>query len=186
MKYTLEWARNKFNESANNIEYIFFWGHHAKDKSIIDKRCLSQWWPCLFFVDGIKYQSAEHYMMAEKAFLFKDYEIREKILKSTDSKYAKELGRKVKGFREDVWKENCYEIVKRGNYEKFGQNEDLKNYLLSTNSKILVEASPVDLIWGIGIDENATDIKNPLVWRGTNLLGFILMEVRDDLELYMG
>ncbi|OYP37201.1 hypothetical protein CG709_05840, partial [Lachnotalea glycerini] len=62
MKYTLEWARNKFNESNNNMEYIFFWGHHAKDKSIIDKRCLSQWWPCLFFVDGIKYQSAEHYM----------------------------------------------------------------------------------------------------------------------------
>jgi ribA/ribD-fused uncharacterized protein len=124
----------------------------------------------------------EQYMMAEKARLFGDTEIEEKIMNCNNPNEIKGLGRKVRGFDEEIWNKVKYSIVVNGNYDKFMQNEKLKAYLLSTEDKILVEASPYDNVWGIQMSENDEDIKNPELWRGENLLGFALMEVRNEIK----
>jgi len=95
---------------------------------------------------------------------------------------AKSLGRKVKNFDPKIWDEHKYEIVKQGNLLKFSQNEKFKTFLLATNNKILVEGSPYDKIWGIGMLESDSRAENPLLWNGENLLGFALMEVREELK----
>ena len=120
--------------------------------------------------------------MAQKAWLFKDIEIFSKILDSTDPKEIKALGREVKNFDPKIWNQHKFEIVVKGNLCKFGENQELKEFLLSSGNKILVEASPYDKIWGIGMKEGTPGIDNPTNWKGENLLGFALMEVRDELR----
>ncbi|MES2513135.1 MAG: NADAR family protein [Bacteroidota bacterium] len=176
MKHTIDSIQKQ-----ENVEYLFFWGHQpSKDGSII-KTCMSQWWPSDFGGDGIIYKTAEHYMMAGKAKLFNDMDVFEKILSKHSPKDVKDLGRQIKNFDAVIWDEQKYNIVKRGNYLKFSQNKDLKHFLIQTKNKILVEASPVDAIWGIGLTEDSPNAKNPKEWKGENLLGFALMEVRDEL-----
>jgi ribA/ribD-fused uncharacterized protein len=165
-------------KSGYQPEYIFFWGHQPEKNESIGKSCFSQWWPVTFVIDNILYHSAEQYMMAEKAALFADNEIREKILTITDPAEIKESGRMVKGFNEIIWKENRENIVFLGNLAKFQQNQLLKEFLLSTKEKVLVEASPYDTIWGIGLKESDSFVNNPAQWKGINLLGFILMDIR--------
>ena len=121
-------------------------------------------------------------MMAEMARLFKDYETLEEILATENQKEIKDLGRKIKNFNEELWNREKYEIVKRGNLAKFSQDENLKEFLLSTGDKIIVEASPYDSIWGIGMGTKDKNIEDPTAWKGENLLGFALMEVRDLLN----
>ncbi|MET3034568.1 NADAR family protein [Chryseobacterium sp. NRRL B-14859] len=179
MKYTLENSQEKFRRKER-IKFLFFWGHTAKDT--ITKSCFSQWFPGNFEENGIIYKTAEHYMMAGKAKLFNDSEMLEKILQSNTPNQAKSLGRKVKNFDPALWDEHKYDIVKNGNFLKFSQNRKFKDFLLSTGDKILVEASPYDKIWGIGMLETDTRAENPLLWNGENLLGFALMEVRDVLR----
>lgn len=176
MKCTLENTIKKF-QKKENIEFLFFWGHTVKKE--VTKACFSQWFPFEFNENEINYKTAEHYMMAAKARLFNDNDILEKILKSDSPNQAKSLGRKVKNFDPKLWDEQKYEIVKRGNFLKFSQNKKLKDFLLSTNDKVLVESSPYDTIWGIGMLETDSRAENPLQWNGENLLGFALMEVRD-------
>ena len=120
-------------------------------------------------------------MMACKAELFKDYFTRDKILKNNNPKEIKALGRKVIGFNQNIWDFYKYNIVLFGNILKFSQNTELKNFLLNTGSDILIEASPYDSIWGIGLCANSTDALDPKKWKGSNLLGFALMETRDFL-----
>ncbi|MGO4708158.1 NADAR family protein [Chryseobacterium sp. 2TAF14] len=179
MKYTLQNTVERF-QRKEKIKFLFFWGHTVKDE--ITKACFSQWFPFEFHENGIVYKTAEHYMMAGKAKLFNDEEILEKILNAATPNQAKSLGRKVKNFDPKLWNEHKYEIVKQGNFLKFSQNEGLKEYLLSTEDKILVEASPYDTIWGIGMLETDPKTENPQQWNGENLLGFALMEVRDELR----
>ncbi|AZA52698.1 NADAR family protein [Chryseobacterium sp. G0201] len=179
MKYTLQNTIEKF-QKKEKIEFLFFWGHTVKEE--ITKACFSQWFPFQFEENGIEYKTAEHYMMAGKATLFNDNETLEEILKSDSPNQAKNLGRKVKNFDPQLWNEHKYEIVKQGNFLKFSQNEKFKDFLLSTNDKILVEASPYDTIWGIGMLETDPKAENPSQWDGENLLGFALMEVRDLLK----
>ena len=163
--------------------FLFFWGHRPRPDRKIGKSCLSQWWPSPFVVDGIHYPTAEHYMMAEKARLFQDAEMLANILSAPNPKQAKRLGRKVKGFSKEVWEKKRYPIVVRGNIAKFEQNATLKTFLVAINEDVLVEASPTDRIWGIGLSENHPSAKMPSKWRGLNLLGFALMEVRAHLML---
>ena len=120
--------------------------------------------------------------MAAKAELFGDKEIRKEILNISEQKKMKSLGRKVKNFDQNVWDKFKYSIVLNGNWCKFSQNRELREFLLSTGDKILVEASPYDSIWGIRISASSPEAKNPMKWRGQNLLGFALMEVRDELR----
>jgi ribA/ribD-fused uncharacterized protein len=121
-------------------------------------------------------------MMAQKALLFDDRETFSKIVHCTKPGEAKELGRSVKNFNEQLWNKQRYRIVVEGNIRKFSQNRKLGEFLLSTKSRILVEASPVDTIWGIGLTKDSATITDIYSWRGLNLLGFALMETRDFLS----
>lgn len=150
--------------------FVFFWSGWP-----------SQWHPSTFVVDGVTYSCAEQFMMAEKARLFGDRRTLAKILAATSPKEHKALGRGVSPFDEARWTGACREIVYRGNLAKFGQDEELGALLLATGTKTLVEASPLDRIWGIGLaaeDPRATDRS---AWRGKNWLGEALMRVRADL-----
>lgn len=180
MKYNKELLINK-NDTLTEEDFVFFWGHH-KGKNGVSKSCFSQWYPCLFSIDGQQYNCAEQYMMAQKANVFGDEEVMNQILAETDQMTIKRLGRLVKNYDDSVWTERRFQIVVEGNLAKFSQNEDLRHFLLSTGDKILVEASPKDTIWGIGFDEFAPEATNPALWNGENLLGFALMEVRDRLK----
>ncbi len=163
------------------FKYLCFWGHTPKHKDIVDKSCFSQWYPSVFEVDGYTYQNAEQFMMAQKAKLFEDDEIFEKILKAENPKKVKALGRLVKNYNEEMWLERRFEIVVQGNLAKFSQNLDLKQFLLNTSDSVIVEASPVDKIWGIGLATEDENAERPLLWNGLNLLGFALMDVRKQL-----
>jgi len=162
--------------------YLLFWGHTPPADGSVSKSCFSQWFPSPFTVDGIRYPTAEHFMMAAKARLFGDREIEEQILKPSHPKQAKELGRKVRGFDEATWILERYRLVVEGNFAKFSQNPGLKEFLLGTGKRLLVEASPYDRIWGIGLAADHPDAEKPAAWKGLNLLGFALMEVRAMLQ----
>lgn len=163
-------------------KYLFFWGHRPQKDGQIGKQCLSQWWSSAFEIDGVVYPTAEHYMMAEKARLFDDNEARRKILSTSHPGTAKKLGREVEGFDEVVWSQHRFGIVVRGNVAKFRQNIELREFLLNTKQRVLVEASPTDRIWGIGLTADDPDVENPEKWKGLNLLGFALMKVRAELQ----
>lgn len=176
MRYSVDWLKTQVS-----IDYLFFWGHQpSRDGSII-KTCLSQWWNSPFVEEGVSYKTAEHYMMAKKALLFNDREVMNRILDKESPKDVKDLGKQVKDFNSVIWDENKYEIVRQGNLLKFSQNKLLKEFMVKTGSKVLVEASPVDTVWGIGLAEDNSKAKVPTEWIGSNLLGFALMEVRDEL-----
>lgn len=168
-------------EAGFQPKYLFFWGHQPDPNGQITKSCFSQWWDSPFKVDGVVYQTAEHYMMAEKARLFGDDPTRAQILHASHPNEAKKLGREVKNFSEAVWVKHRVEIVIQANLAKFGQNPALKTFLLNTGERVLVEASPVDRIWGIGLKGDDPLAQNPATWRGLNLLGFALMQVRGQL-----
>ncbi|BDS10210.1 NADAR family protein [Aureispira anguillae] len=181
-KYNIEWLLKEVS-TQKRIKYVFFWGHQAQKDGQIGASCLSQWFdsPASFVVDGINYQTAEHWMMVEKARLFNDEEMVERILNSSSAAKAKKLGRLVHNFDAKVWDQHAFDIVKQGSIYKFGQNPQLKEYLLQTGSRVLVEASPLDAIWGIGLSREHEHACQPSFWRGKNLLGFALMEARDVL-----
>jgi ribA/ribD-fused uncharacterized protein len=168
-------ARTNAGES---FEYFFFWGHTPPKDGGTSKSCLSQWFPAPFTVNGVTYKTAEHWMMAEKARLFGDTEMLAEIIEAPGPHEAKKLGRKVRNFEADVWSAKCFEIVVAGNVEKFRQNAEVLEFLLSTGNTILVEAAPRDQIWGIGLGEHNERARDPAQWRGRNLLGFALTEVR--------
>ena len=166
---------------GRSCEFLFFWGHHPRKRGVVDHSCLSQWYPASFQVENREFQSAEQYMMAEKARLFEDRETLELILASPDPKEAKRLGRRVAQFDEEIWRAARFDVVSKGNLAKFGQNPDLGAFLLSTDDRVLVEASPYDQVWGIGLPQSHRDAREPRLWPGLNLLGFALMKVRGEL-----
>ena len=180
MKYNISTINNirKYEET----DFMFFWGHKPLKNGEISNSCFSQWWKCAFYEDGLIFNCAEQYMMYRKAILFEDYEMAFNILNNNNPKDIKAYGRKVSNFNEKVWDENKEQIVLKGNILKFSQNSPLKDYLLNTKEKILVEASPYDKVWGIGMKEDSPGIANINNWQGLNLLGFALMETRERLE----
>ena len=167
---------------GQKLKYIFFWGHQPHPDGQISKSCFSQWWASDFTIDNITYPTAEHYMMAEKARLFNDSEMLKQILASSHPGEAKKYGRQVHNFDNAIWQAHRFDIVVQGNLAKFSQNEALKTFLLQSQNRVLVEASPRDSIWGIGLAEDAPHAQNPEKWAGLNLLGFALMKVRSQLN----
>jgi ribA/ribD-fused uncharacterized protein len=172
---------NGWLAAGNTAKYIYFWGHSQRSSGI-DESCLSQWFPSEFRVRGHRFPTAEHFMMFQKADLFGDSTSAEAILAADSPGAAKALGRKVRGFDNQTWVEHRWNIVVEGSLEKFSQNASLRHYLLNTGQRVLVEASPVDRIWGIGLDKASAQNLSPAEWRGLNLLGFALMEARDRLR----
>lgn len=180
MIYSLEELRQEY-QRGERYDFLLFYGHELSRDGSIGDGCFSQFWMEPFEVDGVVYLCAEQYMMAAKSQMFNDAEIFEKIMDSELPAKMKSLGRKVRGFDNDIWEKNRYEIVKAANIAKFGENSELRARLFDTRGRILVEASPSDTIWGIGMAKNNPDAENPMKWRGKNLLGFALTEVRDEL-----
>jgi len=149
--------------------YTFFW-----------KAKIGQWTKSPFTDnEGIKYCCAEQYMFSKKALLFGDIESNFKIMDTNSPKEQQKLGRLVKDFNQKIWDLNKVGIVRNANIYKFSQNKDLYDVLISTKGTELVEASPYDKIWGIGMGVDEKGITDPLNWKGENLLGSILTELRD-------
>jgi len=163
-------------------KYVFFYGGP-----------FSQWAPIQFTVTNIfgytkiTFLHAEQWMMYCKAKFFKDEEIAKKIMATESAEECKALGKKVSNFNKKDWNGNydtesvAYQVVQIGNYYKFSQNSGAKKTLLNTGNKIIVEASPYDDIWGIKLGESDPRILDERNWRGHNLLGKALMQVRKEV-----
>jgi ribA/ribD-fused uncharacterized protein len=152
----------------------FFW----KEDEDEDDGYLSNWYSSPFTVHGVNYINVEQYLMVQKAVLFDESKIHE-ILSATSPRAIKELGRAVKNFDEDVWVKSRYNIMRSGLFYKFHQNTQLRKKLLSTGDDYLAEASPYDYVWGIGMSAGRAKSTPRYYWKGLNLLGRALMEVRD-------
>jgi len=164
------------------IQAVYFLSHIERPGGALTPACFSQWYPAEFELDGQHYVHAEQYMMAEKARLFDDQATLDAILQTSSPGKAQALGRSVQGFDEDQWREARFNIVVHGNIAKFSQNAALKTFLLNTGDKLLVETSPINCIWGIGLSAKDERAANPLRWRGLNLLGLALMQTRAALR----
>lgn len=141
----------------------------------------NQCYPVKFTVDGNEYSSAEQFMMAMKAVIFKDFDMYERIKAENDPAIQKALGRQIVGFDKDVWEKQCKAIVTCGNLHKFNQNIALFYELRETEGTELVYAAANDTIWGVGLTENDSRILDKSQWLGTNWLGEILTEIRETL-----
>jgi ribA/ribD-fused uncharacterized protein len=120
-------------------------------------------------------------MMAEKARTFGDFEALGQVLAASSPEDVKRIGRRVKNFHAEVWSERSIDVVLRANIAKFSQNRRLGEWLRASGTSVLVEASPEDAIWGIGLHRDDPRAIDPLVWPGKNLLGFAIMTARDQL-----
>ena len=152
-KYSVE-TLQRIHNTGKKLNYNMFWGHQPSADGSMNQSCLSQWWMEEFLYENDIYCCMEQFMMAQKAEVFGDTEIREEIMKCREPKEIKALGRKVREFDESVWNKVKYSIVLNGNYRKFSQNLKLREFLLSTGEDILVEASPYDAVWGIRMSAN--------------------------------
>ena len=153
-------------------KHVLFWGS-----------VFSNWATARFVVDGNEFRTSEQYFMYMKAKTFKDEEIAQEILKyGTNPKEAKKLGRKVKNYDDAVWNVKRYDIMYDAIKYKFDANPQMKEELMSYHGKSFVEASPYDKVWGIGICEDDAEADDESMWKGTNLLGKALTELRDHYE----
>ena len=166
----------RLQNKGARLKFLFFWGHQTPGRGY-----LSQWWPSPFTVDGVTYRTAEHYMMAGKARLFGDEETAAAVIAASHPRRAKDLGRRVRNFDEETWRNHRVAIVTRANEAKFAKHEELRDYLAGTGDRVLVEASPLDRVWGIGLAADDPRAEQVASWRGENLLGFALMAVRESL-----
>lgn len=156
----------------NKENFTYFWSNTSP---------FSNWYKVDFKVGHTAFSSSEQCMMYQKALLFGDEETAEKILQTRNPGKQKALGRSVKGFDQSLWEAKREQIVYDANYYKFTQNPDILTSLLETKGTMIVEASPVDTIWGIGLAEDDPLAQDRKTWKGLNLLGKVLTELRDNL-----
>ena len=152
-------------------KYVFFYGG-----------IFSQWAPSVFSIEGITYNCAEQYMMAKKALLFKDKEQLQKIMNSDHPRDQKYYGRQVKDFDTEKWDLVYKKYIYEANYAKFTQNKAMLDELISYGDREIVEATPTDKIWGIGLAVDDPKIHDKSNWQGTNWLGEVIMRVKTDIE----
>ena len=164
------------------LQPLFFYGHHPKVDGIIDRAVFSQWASVVFSYNGDVYNCAEQWMMRHKAVCFGDKASEAAIMRSRSPKTHKAKGKKVTGFDPIVWASKADAVVRMGNYLKFSQNPALQAFLLSSYPRMLVEASPDDTEWGIGMRESEARKLRPSAWRGKNRLGLALMATREWLR----
>lgn len=163
---------------VENDTHIFFW---------MPDSFMSNWYSPspLYLIDhpSVRFENSEAAFMFLKAMTFGDLFVAKQVIANQDPKYTKGLGKTVNGFTDEVWAEERYNCMLDACFAKFTQNPKLAKKLLATGSKILVEASPYDKIWGVGLAPNDVRVLNPANWRGLNLLGEVLMDIRDLLNL---
>ncbi|WP_433210206.1 NADAR family protein [Dactylosporangium sp. CS-047395] len=168
-------------DSGKRYKYLYFWGHRPRPDGTLGASCLSQWWPARFELDGVGFPSAEHYMMWSKARLFGDDDAAGRVLVAKSPAEAKNVGRTVKGYDDDTWARERFAIVVAASRAKFDSTDELRGFLLGTGDRVLVEASPLDRVWGIGLAADDEAVQDPRRWRGLNLLGYALMQARHEL-----
>ncbi|WP_305768236.1 NADAR family protein [Candidatus Epulonipiscium viviparus] len=173
-KYDINWLIQE-----KNVEYFAFWGHKTRNSGKLTSSCLNQWWASDFIYENEKYWCMEQFMMEQKALMFNDVLTWSEIRNCNDQKKIRKLGKKVTMFDEEIWNERREEILLKGNLAKFLCNESIKEFLLSTENKVLVEISPYDKVLGVGLNKNDSRLEDINAWQGKNLLGFALMTVRD-------
>lgn len=159
------------NNTVEKEQFAFFWGG-----------TFSQWHKSKFVIDGVEFNCCEQYMMYKKALMFHDYDIAEQIMSSKNPREQKALGRKVDGFDKDHWEAYCRDIVYDGNVAKFTQNPDMLDELKFTGDRTIVEASPKDNIWGIGLAADDPRAQDRSTWEGTNWLGEAIQRVRENIR----
>jgi ribA/ribD-fused uncharacterized protein len=155
---------------TKNEEFAFFWGG-----------TMSQWAKSKFVIDGIEFNTCEQYMMYKKAMLFDDQVTADKILKADHPRVQKKLGREVTPYDDAKWVAICKEVVYDANVAKFTQNPEMREELMFTAGKTLVEASPHDKRWGIGLAADSPLAKDRSTWKGDNWLGEAIERVREDM-----
>jgi ribA/ribD-fused uncharacterized protein len=155
-----------------NDEYKFFWNGP-----------FSQWSSSKFTFEGVSFNCAEQAMMYHKALTFEDSEIAEQVLQARTPKAQKALGRKVSNFNESTWDDVKFDLIVNINIAKFQQSKTHYKDLQATGDKLMVEASPYDKIWGIGMRENEAKNTSPENWKGENLLGKALDVVKIKLGM---
>lgn len=157
-------------------QYIFFWS----EKNTYG--FMSNFYPCTFKENSYTYNCSEQYFMKKKQELFDptNEQLANAIMNTSDPKEIKKYGRAVKNYNETIWNTHRFNAMLNANKLKFSSNPNLREQLLETGNKILVEASPYDNIWGIGLDKKDALTLEPDKWPGQNLLGKVLMEVRDE------
>lgn len=163
-------------------DYIFFFDSKPSNDGNITSACFSEWWPSKFTENGITYRTAGHYLLSWKAKLFSDVKTANEIIEKRFPKDVKALAKHIINFDSSVWKEYRYDIMKQGNYLKFSQNSALRQFLLSTGNSTIAAANPTDKVWGIGLAAHDSNAYKAQLWPGENLLGFALMQVRDELK----
>lgn len=184
MSFPIKLVNNKYQFFVNR-NFATYKGGVLKEEFELfyeTKNCFSQWYNCEFEFNGITFSSAEQFMMHEKAILFNDNDSAKRILSTKNPREQKAIGRIVKNFDESIWAKESIEIVYEGNKAKFTQNQNLLNELMKTKGKTLVEASPTDIIWGVGMAKNNEQIQDRNKWVGNNLLGVVLTELREELR----
>jgi len=162
-----------FNKIEEKQQFII-----KGDYAFFNGGCFSQWWPSNFMIESINFNCCEQYMMFKKAMTFGDVKSAAEIMSEKSPKIMKSIGRRIKNFDNYIWDQIKRDIVYNANYYKFTDNDYLKAILLSTGNKVLVEASPKDTIWGIGLSINDENIEDKKQWRGTNYLGYELTRLK--------
>lgn len=157
-----------FRETA---EGVYFWGS-----------LYSNWYITHFVIDGVTYNCVEQYMMAQKAIMANDKESLEKIMNVSDPGEQKKLGQAVANLNVKEWDEKKLDIVTKGCIAKFTSKRFLQETLLKTGNKVIVEGSPNDRLWGVGLHWSSSDIEDKNKWKGTNLLGRALMKAREEIR----
>lgn len=157
--------------------HVYFWKGYLSNWNMIS----SFWWQAPDSMP-MKFNCGEQYMMFRKAIMFGDTETAIKIMQTYEPREQKDLGRQVKNYDDAIWSAKRFDIMVEGLYERFSQIEGIKEKLLATDDRILVEASPYDNIWGVGLEETDDAILDEKNWQGQNLLGKVLMEVRSKLK----
>jgi ribA/ribD-fused uncharacterized protein len=120
-------------------------------------------------------------MMSKKAEVFEAWDILERIKATDNPREVKELGREIPNFSDKIWDKHKINIVRQANFLKFSQNSDLKEIMINHKDLILVEASPVDRVWGIGLHFSSDLVLNEKNWKGKNLLGECIMYARNKI-----
>jgi ribA/ribD-fused uncharacterized protein len=143
---------------------------------------LAPWAPTPFETHAGYFGSAEHHFMHGKALLFGDQAVASRILRAVSAGQARELGRRVAGFREESWIAQRARVMDGANRAKFFALPRLADYLSSTWPAILVQAGALDTVWSSGLDMGDPFLPQPSRWPGQNLVGFSLMKVREALR----